>query len=52
MIIEKQWHQVKNVLQAKLDSTFSVAPDATTEFDSLLALDEINALGYVRNSRT
>lgn len=49
MIIEKQWHQVKNVLQAKLDSTFSVAPDATTEFDSLLALDEINALGYVRN---
>ena len=49
MIIEKQWHQVKNVLQAKLDSTFSVAPDETTEFDSLLALDEINALGYVRN---
>ena len=31
MIIEKQWHQVKNVLQAKLDSTFSVAPDATTD---------------------
>lgn len=49
MIIEKQWHQVKNVLQAKLDDIFSIAPDATTEFDSLLAHEEINALGYVRN---
>lgn len=49
MIIEKQWHQVKNVLQAKLDDIFSIAPDATAEFDSLLAHEEINALGYVRN---
>ena len=49
MIIEKQWHQVKTVLQGKLDDIFSIAPDATTEFDSLLAHEEINALGYVRN---
>ncbi|MFY2084658.1 hypothetical protein ACOTD9_29750, partial [Achromobacter xylosoxidans] len=49
MIIEKQWHQVKTVLQGKLDDIFSIVPDATTEFDSLLAHEEINALGYVRN---
>ena len=35
MIIEKQWHQVKTVLQGKLDDIFSIAPGATTEFDSL-----------------
>ena len=52
MIIEKQWHQVKNVLQAKLDSTFSVAPDATTEFDSLLALTRSTRSAMCAISRT
>ncbi|MCY0388967.1 hypothetical protein OVY01_17495 [Robbsia sp. Bb-Pol-6] len=49
MIIEKQWHQVKNVLQEVLDNAFSIDKNATTEFDSLLSIDEIDALGYARN---
>ncbi len=49
MIIEKQWHHVKNVLQTTLDKAFAVDPGDTSEFDSLLAHDEINALGYSRN---
>jgi hypothetical protein len=49
MLIEKEWHHVKRVLQDTLDHAFAIAPDATTEFDSLLSHDDINALGYARN---
>jgi len=49
MLIEKEWHNVKRVLQDVLDKVFGISPDATAEFDSLLSYDEINTLGYVRN---
>lgn len=49
MLIEKEWREVKQTLETTLDRVFGIASDATSEFDSVLTHDEINALGYVRN---
>lgn len=49
MEISNGWHQVRIALEATLDHLFDLRPEAFCEFDSLLSIDEMNALGYVRN---
>lgn len=49
MEISNGWYQVRIALEATLDHLFALRPEAFFEFDSLLSIDEMNSLGYVRN---
>jgi len=43
------WYQVRIELEKALDRVFDLKPEALFEFDSLLSIDEMNLLGFVRN---
>lgn len=49
MDITGGWYKVKVDLEALLDLLFNLSPEQHYEFDSLVALDDMNALGYLRN---
>ncbi len=49
MEISGGWHQVRIALEKTLDQLFTLKPESFFEFDSVLSMDEINTLGYVRN---
>lgn len=45
----KGWYAVRTKLEQTLDSIFHLDAKDQTHFDSLITLDDINKLGYVRN---
>lgn len=49
MNISNGWYQVRVELEAALDRLFNIEPESIIEFDSLLSIEEMNALGYTRN---
>jgi hypothetical protein len=49
MNITGNWYQVRRDLEAVLDALFQLPPEDFIEFDSLLSVEELDALGYVRN---
>jgi hypothetical protein len=49
MNITGHWYHVRRDLEAVLDALFQLPPEDFVEFDSLLGVEELDALGYVRN---
>jgi hypothetical protein len=49
MKIVGAWYAVRRELETTLNRLFEVQPENLVEFDSLLSLDDFNALGYARN---
>lgn len=49
MNIMGSWYQVRRDLEAALDRLFMLPSEDFVEFDSLLSVEELDALGYVRN---
>lgn len=49
MDITGSWYYVRKDLEATLDALFQLPEDDFVEFDSLLSIDELDALGYARN---
>jgi seryl-tRNA synthetase len=49
MQLEPGWLKVRYSLESALDRVFEINSAACVEFDSVLSLDEIQRLGYVRN---
>jgi len=49
MNVTGSWYLVRHDLEALLNRLFVLPPDDFVEFDSLLTVDELDALGYARN---
>jgi seryl-tRNA synthetase len=49
MEISGGWHKVRLAIENVIDHTLSEKIDSFFEFDSILSVDEMNSLGYVRN---
>lgn len=49
MKVNAGWYYVRKDLESVLDSLFQLAPEDFVEFDSLLSVEELDELGYVRN---
>ncbi|MBA3773793.1 MAG: hypothetical protein H0X13_15280 [Ramlibacter sp.] len=49
MNITGNWYYVRRDLETVLDALFQLPPEDYIEFDSLLNVEELDALGYVRN---
>ena len=49
MDLDRGWYQVRLELESLLNRAFAVEDAAIQEFDSVLSLADMNALGYVRN---
>ncbi|MES2936951.1 MAG: hypothetical protein V4864_04670 [Pseudomonadota bacterium] len=49
MNIAGNWYHVRRDLEAVLDALFRLPPEDFIEFDSLLSVEELDALGYARN---
>jgi seryl-tRNA synthetase len=49
MDLDHGWYRVRLELESVLNRAFAVDDAAILEFDSILSLEEMNALGYVRN---
>jgi len=49
MNITGDWYRVRHDLEALLNQLFVLPPDDFVEFDSLLTVDELDAIGYTRS---
>lgn len=49
MNVTGNWYHVRRDLEAVLDRLFELPPEDFVEFDSLLSVEELDSLGYVRN---
>jgi hypothetical protein len=49
MDLDHGWYRVRLELESVLNKAFAVDDATILEFDSILSLEEMNALGYVRN---
>jgi seryl-tRNA synthetase len=49
MDLDRGWYQATRMLESALNKAFAVDDRAILEFDSVLSVDDMNALGYARN---